>query len=307
MHRKTSTMKNNEIYQKITDSIINNMSTDSWQKMWKTPHPVSLAGHLYQGVNQMLLGFSEFQSPVWGSFKQIREAGGQVNKGEKGTFVIFTKTLRETDDAGNENKIWYLRYYYIFNSDQCTWTEKGQVKVNKLSQGCNSEVTRSRSAEEIIENMPNRPIIEHSQQARPSYCPAIDTVRMPNPGQFNGIENYFRSMFHELVHASGHPSRLNRELAGFSEETAQAYSKEELVAELGAAYLNVISENPVSLDVSASYINHWKKVLSDNTDWIIWAASKASRAVNYILNIEQQVAPPEETETETSVQQIQIS
>ena len=283
------------------------MSTDSWQKMWKTPHPVSLAGHLYQGVNQMLLGFSEFQSPVWGSFKQIREAGGQVNKGEKGTFVIFTKTLRETDDAGNENKIWYLRYYYIFNSDQCSWTEKGQTKVNKLSQGCNSEVTRSRSAEEIIENMPNRPSIEHSRQGKPSYSPGRDTIFMPNPSQFSGIENYYRSMFHELTHSTGHPSRLNRDLVAFSADTLHTYSKEELVAELGAAYLNVISENPVSLDVSASYINSWKKVLSDNTDWIIWAASKASRAVNYILNLEQQVAPPEETETETSVQQIQLS
>ena len=277
-------MKTNEIYETITNKVIEGMKTaGSWKQLWSNPSPVSLAGHYYQGVNQLLLACSDYKSPVWASFNQIRSNGGTVNKGEKGTFIVFTTTLKDVDVDGNEKKHWMLKYYYVFNTDQCTFDEKGMARIAKFAEFENHFNPDNLTADEIIKNIPSGPNIEFKTSFHPCYIPSLDTVRMPHKVQFKNSEAYYSAIYHELVHSSGHMSRLNREMTGMSEAGKESYSKEELIAELGASFLNAISGNNYDLAFSSAYIASWAKVLKDNVSWVVWAASNASKAVNYML------------------------
>ncbi len=283
MHHNTFfVMKTNEIYEQITKQVIEGMkSAGSWEKCWNNPEPISLNGHHYQGINQLLLAFSHFKSPVWASFNQIRQNGGVVNKGEKGSFVVFTKTLSDVDADGNKKNFWMLKYYYVFNTDQCTFDQKGMEKIQKMSQFY-SQYPDNLTAETLIENMPQKPVIEYKTSYSPCYSPALDTVKMPHKVQFKNSQAFYASLYHELIHSTGHELRLKRELLGYSADQ-HAYSKEELIAELGASFLYKITGNDYELAFTSSYIASWLTVLENNTSWVVWAASQASKAVNFIL------------------------
>ena len=294
-------MKTNEIYETITNKVIEGMKTaGSWKKLWRSASPVSLEGHFYQGVNLLLLASSNFNSPVWASFNQIRSNGGTVNKGEKGTFVVFTTTLKDTDSDGKESKRWMLKYYYVFNTDQCSWDEKGLAKIQKVSRIPNNLNPDNLSAEEIIKNYPNGPQIEFKTSFNPCYIPALDTVRMPHKVQFDNSPAFYNAYFHEAVHSTGHESRLNREMLGMSASGKESYSKEELIAELGSSYLSALSNNNYDLAFTSAYVASWAKVLQDNISWVVWAASQASKAVNHILGITINSTPEYKTENSNS-------
>ncbi len=143
------------LYTRIPDQIIRNLEkAGSWQKLWNTPQPVSLNEHKYRGINHLLLSSDEFSSPVWGTFNQVRKNGGQVNKGEKSRIVVFWKQLvKEKPDslAGEIEKQtrYFLRYYSVFNSQQCTFDKVGQAKIQYLSGASQSRFNeRNFSAEE---------------------------------------------------------------------------------------------------------------------------------------------------------------
>ena len=282
-------MKRNDIYSRITRQIIDNLDkAGSWRKLWDTPQPVSLNGHQYRGINHLLLSSSQYSSPVWGTFLQVRQNGGKVNKGEKSNLVVFWKQMareRENPETGEmeEKTSFMLRYYLVFNTEQCSFDNLGQDKINRLSK-VSKELQNERftPAEDIITGMPNGPKIAYGAYQTPSYLPSLDQVRMPRMEYFFSSAEYYSALFHELVHSTGHKKRLNRfETDQF--QNRASYSREELVAELGAAYLSTIAGIKDDLRNSTAYIKGWLKVLDSYPAWILWAASRAQKACEYIV------------------------
>lgn len=280
----------NQVYEIITERIIAELQKGvvPWHKPWKSSGPMNLVSkRAYRGVNTWLLGVSQYASPYWLTFKQAKALGGSVRAGQKATPVVFWKPVKSKDKTSGEEKTFpLLRYYSVFNVEQCDGLEKHiPVDVAKT-------VAPIDAAAAIVEGMPDKPTIQHGG-TRACYAPGSDTVTMPPRDTFDNGEFYYSTLFHELTHATGHVSRLDRkgitESAGFGSET---YSKEELVAELGAAFLCAeagIVERLI--DNSAAYINNWLGALKQDVKLVVQAAAQAQKAADYILNRKPAEAP----------------
>jgi antirestriction protein ArdC len=246
-------------------------------------------GRSYHGVNYLLLAASKFETPIYGTFNQIRQNGGQVRKGEHGDIVVYWDkfTPDEPDEEGSMKPRFFLKYYRVFNVEQAHFDDMGKAKIEALSSkilGKNN--LPSEPAELIVKQMPNAPSIVFTDQDRAFYAPYMDTVNVPNMKYFVTSDEYYSTLFHELIHSTGHKTRLDRFHANSADETSkQNYSKEELVAELGASYLAAVAKLDHDLDNSAAYIKGWSRHLVDNPSWIVWASKRAQSAANYILNI----------------------
>lgn len=284
-------MSNNKIYEMITEKIIEQLEQGviPWHKPWfGTPDgPFSRStGKPYSFINQVLLD----KPGEYLTFKQIQEAGGKLKKGTKGKQVVFFKPykIEEKDDEGNttEKTIPLLRYYTVFHIDD---TEG--VEPLKKPECINNEPIET--AERIINNYINSSnapkFINNKLSDRAFYRPATDEVVVPMITQYENVEEYYSTAFHELTHSTLTESRCNRKsessIAAFGSED---YSKEELVAELGAASLVNISgiETEKSFNNSASYIQSWLEALRNDKKMITLAATKAEQAVDFILNAE---------------------
>ena len=286
------------LYERITKQIIDNLEkAGSWKKLWDTPVPVSLNEHKYRGINHLLLSTSDHVSPVWGTFNQVRINGGQVNKGEKSSIVVFWKrtTKEVTDPVTGEKHLeprFILRYYSVFNTEQCTFDNIGQEKISRLSKESeNRNNERFRPAEDIIEGMPDKPAIITGLYDTPCYIPSLDEVRMPDMKYFVNSSAYYAALYHEVIHSTGAKHRLNRFEADHHSNEAK-YSKEELVAEIGASYLCAMAGIQPNVENARAYIKSWLKVLENNPSWIVWAASRAQKACDYILPAEELVEAP---------------
>jgi antirestriction protein ArdC len=293
-------MNNNEIYAAITQKIIATLETSGqWHKPFNQMAPVSLNGHVYQGINYLILSNDNYQSRVYGTFGQIRANGGQVRKGEKSTFIVFWKRLEKLNtNTGKQESKYMLRYYSIFNTEQADFDDQGQAKIDQINKkGQFDYQQRHTSADNIISGFINRPeIIFVKGDATPSYHPVADVIQMPVKESFDSLDDYFRIIFHEFGHATGHPKRLNRFEAFSNKFGDEPYSKEELVAELCSSFLATIAGISRSQRISTAYIRMWSQTLRDNEKWIIWAASRAEKAADYILGKVQ--VPDEEDQTQ---------
>jgi len=248
-------------------------------------------------MNHLLLSQSRFQSPVWATFNQVRTNGGKVNKGNKATFVVFWKRLelQEKDPKTgtvNTDYKFLLRYYNVFNTDQCDFDNLGQKKVNDLA-NVSKNITneRNKPADQIIRDYPNPPKILTGNY-NPCYVPSLDEVRMPELANFASREAYYDAKFHELIHSTGHKSRLDRDLSGIFGIDKTQYSKEELTAEIGSAFLCSIAGIDVDMENVTAYVKSWLKVLQDNPSWIVSAAGKAQKACEHIIpSLSDQILP----------------
>ena len=291
-------MNNSQIYAAITEKIIANLETaGSWMKLWQVPSPVSMNGHYYRGINRLVLSSDPYKSRVYGTFQQIRANGGQVRKGEKSTIVVFWKNSLQQDEAtGETKKLFLLKFYHVFNSEQADFDEQGMTKIaglqNLVTEKVNSEHLE---AEAIIEGFENGPDIHYSDKDdRAYYAPMADLISIPDKKYFSNSSAFFRTLFHELAHASGHPKRSNR-FDGMSNSFGDIpYSKEELVAELCSSFLAGIAHLDLDIRNSAAYIKGWASALRDNQKWIMWAAARAEKAADYILGIPSSSAITEE-------------
>jgi antirestriction protein ArdC len=193
----------------------------------------------------------------------------------------------------NEETAYLLRYYNVFNTDQCQFDSIGQDKVRTLTKASiNQQCNRVSSADQIIDGMIDAPNVMHGSFDTPCYLPALDQIRMPSLEYFHCSAAYYATLFHELVHSTGHKKRLNRFTPeNFSDRAT--YSKEELVAELGSAFLSAIAGLDHDMGNTQAYIKSWLNVLRDNPSWITWAASRAQKACELIcpLTITHQVEP----------------
>jgi antirestriction protein ArdC len=187
-----------------------------------------------------LLHAMMYGSPCWLTFNQAKELGGHIKQGEKASPVVFWKWLEvaDADKPTGKKTVPFLRYYWVFNVAQCEGIP--QDKIPALN-GSKREHTAIAEAEQIVAGMSKRPEIQN-KWPRAFYSPDGDFVGMPQPELFRSGEDYYSVLFHELTHSTGHESRLNRKGVSGSDGQwsafgSQSYSKEELVAEMGAAFL----------------------------------------------------------------------
>jgi len=279
---------NDTVYQVITDRILALLEKNvvPWHQPWncgeQAPQNLVSRKH-YRGVNVFLLNSMHYSAPFWLTYKQAQELGGNVKRGEKSCPVVFWKWLDlENKATAEKQRIPLLRYYSVFNVAQC---EGISVPVTG---GPSREHSPVQTAENIVSAMPKRPEIKHGLD-RAFYSPAGDFIGMPNAEQFKSASHYYSVVFHELTHSTGHETRLNRKGVSGAEGEWSAfgstpYAREELVAEMGAAFL--CGESGIverTIDNSAAYIASWLKRLKDDSKLVVNAAAQAQKAADWIL------------------------
>lgn len=290
-------MKKN-IYEIITARIeeLLNQGTIPWHQPWKPgagEHRNLISKKPYRGINVFLLGCAGFTSPYWLTFKQAKELGGSIKKGEKGNIVVFWKWLFKEEEQENgeieEVKIPMLRYYTVFNVDQCEGIPAD--KIPALDDNTNT-LEPIEAAEQLINSMPLCPSISYGGN-RAFYSPSADRVQLPALEQYDVAEEYYSTAFHELAHSTGHKSRLNRkEITSHNPFGSKEYSKEELIAEMTASYLCAVTGiEQATIENSAAYIQGWLKKLKDDRKMIVYAAAAAQKAADFIRGIEAQTQP----------------
>jgi len=297
-------MNNSQIYAAITEKIIANLETaGSWMKLWQVPSPVSMNGHYYRGINRLVLSSDPYKSRVYGTFQQIRSNGGQVRKGEKSTIVVFWKSSVEKDETtGETKKMFLLKFYHVFNSEQADFDDQGTKKIAELQNLVTEKVNSEHlEAEAIIEGYAGRPEICYSNKDdRAFYAPVADLISVPDKKYFTSSSTFYRVIYHELGHSTGHPKRLNR-YDGMSNSYGDIpYSKEELVAELCSSFLSGIAHLDLDIRNSAAYIKGWASALRDNQKWIMWAAARAEKAADHILGNVPAIPAEEKTTSEVT-------
>ncbi|HEY5769003.1 MAG TPA: zincin-like metallopeptidase domain-containing protein, partial [Terrimicrobium sp.] len=281
---------NRDIYEAITGRFIEQLKrgTVPWQKPWFGVQNI-VSRKPYRGINALLLGSTDYQSPFWISFRQALDLGGHVKKGEKSTPVIYYKILEKRDEAGKvmlredgtPARIPFVRWANVFNLDQ---TEGIPAPTITANQGMSPPHERAAA---IVENARLCPI--HHAGFAAFYSPTDDVIRIPAPSTFHSQEDYYHTLYHELTHASGHPSRLNRE--GVTERArigSERYSKDELIGELGAAFLSDEAGilDSVRFENLAAYLGSWVQKLENDPRIIVSAASQAQRSGDFITGIE---------------------
>ena len=270
-----------DIYKEVTDRIMAQLENGiiPWQKPWiASGNAIShVTGHSYSLLNQMLLG----RPGEYVTFAQCQKEGGKVKKGEKSSMVVFWKFIEQEDEETHEKKqVPFLRYFNVFHIDQCEGLKA------KHQQELPNTANADEAADDIISDYLNREGVklQHKEGDRAFYSPSRDSITLPLLAQFAETAEYYSTAFHELTHSTGHASRLNR-----LEKTAffgtEAYSKEELIAEIGASALvsHVGLETSRSFRNNAAYVQNWLQVLKNDKKFIVSAAGKAEKAVDMIL------------------------
>ena len=285
------------VYEIVTEQIVEQLENGvaPWRKPWRTELPVNLvSGKAYRGLNVFLLGCQGYGSRYWLTFNQAAKLGGHVRKGERSSLVTFwhigeEKIIRDSDGNQRKSKPFLLRFYHVFNVEQ---TEGIADKLGLT--GASPRVPDLEQCEAIVSGMPNPP--KREQDCRAWYRPSTDTVGVPARGLFNSPEEYYSTLFHELTHSTGHASRVGREgIEQLNTFGSESYSREELIAEMGAAMLcGMMGIEQATIQNSAAYLKTWIERLKSDSKLLVSAASAAQKASDYILG----KSPASESETE---------
>ena len=269
-----------DLYQTITDRIIKELEngTVPWHKPWKcTGGAISRAtGKPYSILNQLMLP----QEGEYVTYRQAIEEGHPVRKGEKASMVFFFKFLETEDkETGEIKTVPLLKYYSVFHISQCDGMKPRFTAFH-------SDLQPDKKAESIIDNYVRSTgvTLKRIQSDKAYYSPSTDTIVVPEISQYSDVAEFYSTLFHESVHSTGHHSRLNR-ITDVARYGSESYSKEELVAELGASYLvNVAGlETTSSFRNSVAYVNGWLAALKNDKRFIVGAAGQAEKAVHTIL------------------------
>jgi antirestriction protein ArdC len=273
----------NDVYQVVTDRIVRLLESGTvpWHQPWKGGNqwPQNfISRKVYRGINLFLLNAARYPSPFWLTFKQVQSLNARVKKGEHSFPVVFWKIFREEGDT-EPKRIPFLRYYSVFNVAQCEGIP--------LPGETPSTFEAIERCEQVVADMPKRPVINH-HGGRACYSPSSDEISMPEAKLFESSEGYYSTLFHELTHATGHVSRLNRkEIAESNRFGSDPYGREELVAEMGAAFLCGHCEiDNKTIDQSAGYIQHWLERLKEDRKLVVQAAAQAQKACDFILDFQ---------------------
>jgi antirestriction protein ArdC len=281
------------VYEIVSEKLAQELENGNvpWQRGWRTQHGGRRPSNLiskqpYRGINVLLTGLAPYASPWWVTYKQAQSLGGSVRKGEKGTMVIYYQMLKrnERDAAGTkvEKMIPLLRSYYVFNVEQCDGIPAARIPQEPIP-GPVDAVEADDAADAIIAGYVDGPRVQFGGDAA-CYVPSTDAVRMPERDSFSGTPEFYGTFFHELVHSTGHKSRLDRlETTGYGSEP---YAREELVAEIGACFLAELAGVQVTYTNSAAYLRGWASKLRTDPKAIVTAASLAQKAVERIVPVQ---------------------
>jgi antirestriction protein ArdC len=273
------------VYEIVTQKIIEKLESGCvpWRKPWRTESPANLVSQReYNGLNRILLASDGYSSRFWVTFNQCQKLGGKIKQGSRSSLITFWKRspYKKHNEETNEDELHQgllLRYFHVFNLTQT------EGIAEKLGIGETAQpVPNIDVCDAIVRDMPTRPNIVGSDHAW--YSPVADQVGIPSRGMFTSSEEYYSTLFHELVHSTGHHSRLHREQFDNPVRFGSEYSKEELIAELGASMLCGVSGiSPRTLEKSAAYLQNWINRLRGDSRLIISAASAAQKASDFIL------------------------
>ncbi len=278
-------MARKDIYNRITASIIESLDAGviPWRKPWIGGYPANFTtDRAYRGVNTLMLECSQlsqgFESSQWLTFNQAKKIGAHIKAGSHGTPIIFWRFFEKEKVNQETGEKWIDRIpmakgYTVFNSEQCAGLpeKEQQEHLDPIA-----------AAEDIINGYKDAPQVEYTGGVA-KYFPTKDLITLPERKHFASGEEFYSTLFHEAAHSTGHESRLDRNIKnGFG---SQAYSNEELIAELGAAFLMGIAGGELvakTIDNSAAYIAGWRKRISEDNSLIIKASSAAQKAADYI-------------------------
>lgn len=293
-----STAFHSDVYARVTSRIIEDLEKGvrPWLKPWSASNaenrihrPLRHNGTPYRGINVLLLWGEAIEkgyaAPIWMTYKQAQELGGQVRKGEHGSLVVYADryTKTESNEQGEEieREIPFMKGYTVFNVEQIEGLPaQYRVKPEKEKR---EPLPLIEQAEEFF--AATGAVFRHGGN-RAFYAPAADFIQLPPAEAFKDGESYAATKAHELTHWTGHESRLAREFGKRFGD--QAYAFEELVAELGAAFLCAdLGITPEPREDHAAYLAHWLEVLKQDKRAIFSAAAHAQRAADYLAGLAQ--------------------
>jgi antirestriction protein ArdC len=295
-----------DVYQKITDQIVSALEQGvrPWHQPWNAEHsagritrPLRGNGIPYQGINTVMLWSAAiakgYAAPIWMTYRQALELGAHVRKGEEGSLVVYAdKIIRTETDAETgeeaERAIPFLKAYTVFNCEQID----GLPEHYYGKPAPRTETVQRIERAEAFFAATGATVVHGGSRA--CYVPSTDNIHMPCIDFFRDAESYYATLSHEAVHRTRHPSRLNRDF-GRKRFGDEGYAMEEIVAELGAAFLCADLElTPEVRDDHASYCASWIKVLKNDKRAIFTAASHAQRAVDFLHNAATGIMPRRE-------------
>lgn len=286
-----------DVYERVTAQIVAELEKGvrPWLKPWNAEHaagritrPLRANGQAYRGINVLMLWGAAcergYAAPIWMTYKQAQEFGGQVRKGETGNLVVYANTMTktETNENGEESErdIPFMKGYTVFNAEQ---VEGLPVRFYELAAPAPDSVSRIDHAEAFF--AATRADIRHGGN-RAFYSPAEDRVQMPPIEAFQETEAYYATLAHELTHWTKAKPRLDRDF-GRKRFGDSGYAMEELVAELGAAFICAdLALTPEPRAEHAAYLAHWLKVLKEDKRAIFSAAAHAQRAADYLNGLQ---------------------
>lgn len=293
---KAQAVSKNTLYESVTDRIIKALESQvvPWRRPWDIEYALPVNAQTqkpYRGVNVLLLSLASYRDHRWLTFKQVKERGGRVRLGEKATVVVFWKRWRPQDaddELSQRREIPVLRQFFVFNAEQCE-----DLDLPELDRRSQHRHERLERAEQVIQAMPNPPVIRRAGNSA-WYRPGTDIVQVPPLETFRSTDTFYATLFHELAHSTGHERRLGRPaVISRSEFGSRDYSREELVAELSAAFCCAhLGIDDSVINDAASYLQGWLTVLRSDARAIVTASAQAQRATDFILRLGEPDAAP---------------
>ena len=297
-----------DVYTRITDKIVAELETGirPWMKPWNAEHaagkitrPLRHNGLPYSGINVLMLWVEAvdrgYSAPIWMTYNQAQELKGQVRKGEKGSLVVYANAMTKTEsdkETGEdiERKIPFMKGYTVFNVEQID-----NLPDHYYAKAQAPQIDPAQRIEQVEQFFRNTGAALRHGGNRAFFSPTYDRIQMPPFEFFKDRESYYSTLLHECTHWTGHTSRLKRDFGGKKFGDA-GYAKEELVAELGAAFLCAdLGITPEVREDHAAYIASWLKALKGDKRFIFSASAHAQRAAEY-LHGKQPAAEPKQAE-----------
>jgi antirestriction protein ArdC len=294
---------NSDVYERITSKIVSDLEAGvrPWMKPWNAEHaagritrPLRANGIPYRGINVLMLWGESvakgYTAPTWMTFKQALELNACVRKGEKGSLVVYANSITRTEtDAGtgeeSEAEIHYMKGYTVFNIEQidglpAQYHATARPQIDPVQRIAQADAYFAATGANI----------SHGGNSA-FYSPAYDRIQMPPFESFRDVESYYATLAHETTHWTRHKSRLDRQ---FEQKRwgDKGYATEELVAELGSAFLSCdLNLTPEVRDDHASYIASWIKVLKSDKRAMFTTASHAQRAADFLHGLQPKAEP----------------
>lgn len=271
-----------DVYTIITNSVIEQLENCviPWRMPWaEGGFPQNLfTKRYYRSINIWLLGSRGYSQNYFLTWKQLKAVGASVKKGEKGIMVVYAKHLQNENNTGQEAKT-VLRYYFVFNIAQIDHLP--EVLTIPYPPDTISPMS---NCDEIVERMPNSPIIRTGKGA-PKYDVLHDAIIIPKEDVFVSGSSYYFELFKQLIHSTGHSSRLNRkEMISSGNASKDDLMLEELTADIGASYLCAVSHTPIVKEKELN-INLWAEAMKKDSRLLMHATDQAIKAADYILNV----------------------